>query len=437
LGVREGAAARRMHVGNLFDLVGLLAMQWRSPSALRRAQERKLRRLVRHAAANVPFYRETFRTLKIDARDIRTVADLAALPPISKRELQAASLQERMARNIDTQDCRSQTTSGSTGVPLEVFLRRSDETILNLGWVRAFLSAGLKPWEKRAVFKPKKDITERPSWYEYLGLMRRLDISTWTSPDEWIAAIQRWQPDAIMGYVKVVQLFAQAVQEQRSEGISPRLVFTTSEILDEASRAFLSTVFRAPVVNIYASAEGGCMAWECARCGALHVATDTVVFEILRDGRPAAPGEEGEVVITNLHSYAMPFIRYRQGDLATLSRERPRCGRGLPLLEGIQGRQDDCITLRDGRSISYSPFYYSVQSVPGVRRWRVIQENLDTLRVEIEPTPLFDYTAEELITSNLRGIVGKEMVVEIVRLDALETDPRQKFRAVSSKVTRR
>jgi phenylacetate-CoA ligase len=425
-----------MHVGNLVDLAQLLVMPWRGAAALRRTQERKLRRIVRHAAANVPFYREIFRSARLDPREIRTLEDITAIPLVSKQDLQALPLRDRVARTVDIRACRTQTTSGSTGVPLDVVFRRRDETILNLGWVRAFLSAGLRPWEKRAVFTPKKELPLRGSWYEYLGLLRRKDISTWRPAEEWLEEVTSWRPDALMGYVKVLRLFAEEVRRSERTALAPRLVFTTSEILDDDSRRLLTEVFGSPVVDIYASAEAGCMAWQCPRCSAFHVSADTVVLELLVDGRQAAPGSAGEVVVTNLHSYAMPFIRYRQGDIAIQSARRPACGRNLPLIEGLEGRQDDCIVLRSGRTISYSPFYYSVQSVPGVRRWRIVQEDLDALLVEIEAGTEFGDESRDRIERNLRGVVADEMEIRIVVVEAIDTDPRVKSRAVSSKVRR-
>lgn len=426
-----------MRVGNLVDLARLLAMPWRGAAALRRTQERKLRRIVRHAAANVPFYGEIFRSAKLDPREIRTLADVTAIPLVSKQEMQAVPLRDRVARNIDITVCRRQTTSGSTGVPLEVLFRRRDETILNLGWVRAFLSAGLQPWEKRAVFTPKRELPARGSWYEYMGLLRRKDISTWRPAEEWLEEVAHWRPDAVMGYVKVLCLFAEEVRRSGATVVAPRLVFTTSEILDDDSRRFLSDVFRAPVFDIYASAEAGCMAWQCPRCSALHVSADTALLEVLADGRQAAPGIAGEVVVTNLHSYAMPFIRYRQGDIAVPSARRPACARNLPLIEGIEGRQDDCVVLRSGRAISYSPFYYSVQSVAGVRKWRIVQEDSDTLLVEIEAGPEFGEDSRAAIERNLRSVVSGELVIRIAIVQAIVNDPRLKSRAVSSKIRRR
>jgi phenylacetate-CoA ligase len=256
------------------------------------------------------------------------------------------------------------------------------------------------------------------------------------SPDVWLSEVSRWRPHAIMGYVNVLRLFGESVLQAGGAGISPRLVFTTSELLDEGSRSFLGSVFKAPVFNIYASAEAGCMAWECPRCGAMHISSDTVVFEVLKDGHPVGAGEEGEVVVTNLHSYTMPFIRYRQGDLARMSARQPACGRNLPLLDAIEGRQDDCIVLPEGRRISYSPFYYCVQSTPGLRRWRIVQEDLHTLRVELEPGPGFDPAARAVIAANLRNVVGLDMAITVDVVASLTPEPGRKFRSVSSRVGR-
>jgi phenylacetate-CoA ligase len=189
-------------------------------------------------------------------------------------------------------------------------------------------------------------------------------------------------------------------------------------------------------MDYYASFEAGPIAWECRTCGAYHLSADTVIVESLADGQPARPGQAGEAVITNLHSYAMPFIRYRQEDEIVLSAGRPKCGRGLPLLDRIQGRSDDCVVLGDGRKIPSQPFYYSIEPVPGVKRWKVIQEDIQTIHIDIEPGPEFNEDSRRLIERNLRKAVGEGMKIDFAIGPSLPVLPSQKFRQVSSRIVR-
>ena len=284
------------------------------------------------------------------------------------------------AQGTDLSSCRVSATSGTTSIPLRIYATAHDSTIMGLGWARAFLACGMKPWYRSIAFIGNKQVKAKRSWYEHFGMWRRKEISARDLPDDWITACQEWKPQVISGYVMTLKLFAEALQEKKIENVRPELIFHSSGIIDPYSRDFLESVFHAKVVDFYGSDEAGCMAWECEECSAYHVASDMTVVEVLKNGKPAGAGEEGEIVITNLHSYAMPFIRYKQEDVGLLSSKKITCGRGFPLLERIQGRIDDYITLKSGRRISPHPFYHCLDPVPGIKKWQIIQQSLDQIR---------------------------------------------------------
>jgi phenylacetate-CoA ligase len=419
------------HEGHL--LAGLWLNQWRSPRALERLREKKLRRLIDHAYHKVPFYRAIFEDRKLRPEDIRTVADLAALPLVSKKELQGLPTKEKLAAGYRPGTCRAFLTSGTAGTPLPVFYSRRDWTMVNLGSARAFFAMGMRPWHRMASFVGKSPRPEKDrKWYERLGVWRGRDISSRQDPSDWIAALHGWRPQVLIGYVMTLRILAEAVRDKGAQVWTPDLIISGSGVLDEFTRRLLASVFSCRVMDYYASFEAGTIAWECRTCGGYHLSSDTVIVEALADGKPAPPGRAGEVVITNLHSYAMPFIRYRQEDEIVLAARRPKCGRGLPLLERIQGRADDCVVMSDGRKIPSQPFYYSIEPVPGVKKWKVVQEDLLTIRVDIEPGPEFTGESRRLIERNLRKVVGETMKIEFVIGPSLPVLPSQKYRQVSS-----
>jgi phenylacetate-CoA ligase len=267
-------------------------------------------------------------------------------------------------------------------------------------------------------------------------MWRRKEISARDLPDDWIASCQEWNPQVLVGYVMTLKLFAETVGEKRIRNIKPKLIFHSSGIIDPYSREFLETVFQAKVVDFYGSDEAGCVAWECEECEAYHMASDMTIVEVLKDGNPAKAGDDGEIVITNLHSYAMPFIRYQQEDVGLLSEKETVCGRSFPLLERIQGRVDDYITLRSGRRISPHPFYHCLDPIPGIRKWQIIQQSLDEIQVRIESDADFSANSQSSIRDNLLDLVQNELEIKISILDSIDIDPSRKFRSVSSNVHR-
>jgi len=154
-----------MKVHNLLDLKRLRTVQWESPEEIRRIQAMKLRRLVRHAYDRVPYYREMFDAVRIRPEDIRGAGDLAALPVTTKKILNDLSLKEKTVAGVDLHTCRTSSTSGTTGRPLTAYFSAEDATLINLTWARAYLSCGVKPWDKIAAFIGRPRADDRRSWY--------------------------------------------------------------------------------------------------------------------------------------------------------------------------------------------------------------------------------------------------------------------------------
>ncbi len=418
-------------------LVRLRAAERRSPAAVRRMQERKLRELVRHAYDRVPFYRRLFDGAGVRPGDVRGLDDLRRLPLVSKRELLAQPQSDILAAGVDPRECRVSASSGTTGTPLTVYSLAADKTMMNLSWTRAYLANGMRPWDRLAAFIGQRPGARSPRWHERVGLFRRNEISAWLGPEEWVAILQRWRPQVITGYVMTLRLLAEYVRDNGIEGVTPRIVFHTSALLDDGSRRLFEEVFKARVVNIYGSDEAGCIAWECPACRESHVSSDMLIVEVLADGRPVPAGGSGEVVITNLHSHAMPFIRYRQEDVVQLSRNAPRCGRPFPLIARIEGRVEDFLVLRNGARMPPHPFYHCIDPVPGVKRWRIVQEDAGTMRVELEPGP--DLAADRLrrIHEDLAALTRGEMEIEIRTVGEIPIAAGAKFRTILSKAAGR
>ena len=159
-----------------------------------------------------------------------------------------------------------------------------------------------------------------------------------------------------------------------------------------------------------------------------------MIVEFLKEGLPVPPGEDGEIVITNLHSYVMPFIRYSLGDVGSLSSRPVRCGRGLPLLERIEGRLDDFIRLETGEKMSPHPFYHCLDPVPGIRRWQIVQGRARAITVTLEPGKGFSEETTRRVAANLGDLLKGRLEVEIRTVDSLPVSPSAKFRAVRSEM---
>jgi phenylacetate-CoA ligase len=205
--------------------------------------------------------------------------------------------------------------------------------------------------------------------------------------------------------------------------------------LDDGARRQLTSTLGAKVVDIYASDEAGSViAWECPRCSGYHLCSDTVLTEFLSDERPARPGEDASVVITNLTGRTMPLIRYDQGDVARISDEQPICGRGFPLMESVRGRSGDFILLRSGRRLTPHPFFLVLDHALGVGRWQIVQEAVDRIRVSV--TMPGGHTDDDLdsIRRAIGELVDRGTTIDVEVVETLEDSSRTKLRSVSSLV---
>ncbi len=418
----------------VLQLIGLQRRQWWPRERLEVWQLKRLRNLVRHAQARVPFYERLYREAGVDAASVESLDDLRRLPVVRREDLQSRPREELVARGTEPARCIATRTSGSTGVPLEILSLRRDRSVFNPSFFRAYMAWGLRPWHRLTYFQARPEKLLERSWFEFFGIFRRQMLSSLDEPERWLEAIRSWRPHMIHGYALTLKLLAEAAV-RRGETVPVALVASTSGVLDGVGRDMIRRAFGARIVDIYASEEAGSvMAWECPECEGYHLCLDTVVVESLRDGRPARPGEDAEVVVTNLSNFTMPLIRYEQGDVVRLAEREPVCGRGLPLIESVQGRAGDYVVLASGRRLTPHPFFLVLDHALGVGRWQVVQEGLDRMVVRTTVAAGADGVDSAGIRDGLRSLVGPEVDIEVVVVDRLREDPSRKLRSVISLV---
>lgn len=416
------------------------AVQWWPRERIDALQLERLRALLIDAGTNVPYYRDVFARSGFDPSGVKGVADLQALPFLTKADIRAHS---DALRADDAVGLARFNTGGSSGEPLIFFI----------GSERVTHDVAAK-W--RATRWWDVDIGDREIvvWgspielgtQDRVRLLRDALMRTELLPafemsdarvDGFIARIRARRPRMLFGYPSAISHIALRAETRgvRLDDLGVRVVFCTSERLYDHQRELISRLFGCPVANGYGGRDAGFIAHQCPH-GSMHITAEDIVVEIIDgEGRVLPPGEAGEIVVTHLATRDYPFIRYRTGDIGTLSEEACACGRGLPVLKDIQGRSTDFVVAADGTVLHGLALIYILRDLPQVRAFKIVQESRSLTRVLAVPeagTATAALTA--LIVDGFRRRLGATVDVEVDWVDAIPAEKSGKFRYVVSNV---
>jgi phenylacetate-CoA ligase len=342
--------------------------QWASTDELHGRQSRDLARLLRHAYEHVPFYRARFAARGLTAADIRCPEQLRELPVLRRSDLQACGTAwESTMTPLPT--IRKQ-TSGTTGEPLLFGFEPDSEHWRRAIKLRGYEWAGYRPGDRALHFWGAPEPTE-PPWTTRIkiALDRRMHrdifIPCAVMSDERlrdvVRVIERVKPQVLVCYAQAGAELARYITRNGLRSWPTIPVLCGAERVLPRDRLDLAEAFGPAVFDTYGCREVMLIAAECEAHQGLHLASENLVVEIVitdEDGRqrPAHEGESGEVVITDLHNFGMPFIRYANGDVATVgSSRRCSCGRTLPRIDAVKGRISEMLRDANGAAVSGIP----------------------------------------------------------------------------------
>jgi phenylacetate-CoA ligase len=424
----------------LSHLRWLRTHQFDAPEAVRARQWAALKYLLRHAYASVPYYRRLFDRESIDPARIQSFNDFQWVPVLTKGDLRN-NANDLLSNRFAPADLYTKRTSGSTGEPVTI---RIDED--SLQWKRA-CAIRADEWSGWRFGEPVAKLWGNPEyrrrgWRGWLRnrLLERahyLDTLKMSAADleRFARILRKKRPTLLFGHAHSVYLFAEYLRGQGHSGIKPRGIITTAMELPDWQRRVIEEVFACPVTNRYGCEEVSLIACECERHAGFHVNSDGVYVEVLRDGRPVPPGEPGSVVVTDLTNRAMPLIRYQVGDVAVPSGRQCPCGRGMPLLERVEGREADYVVTAEDQLISgISLTENFALRVPGLAQLQIVQESVNYFRFRIVPAPDFGPASVEQIGSLVAERFGPNASYDCEYVDRIPQEPSGKYRFCISRV---
>jgi phenylacetate-CoA ligase len=407
--------------------------QFDSPEVIRARQLVKVRAQLKHAYETVPYYRSAWNWAGVHPDDVKALEDLEAFPILTKADIRKHE-RALVSTDFDPAKLRVKVTSGSTGVPLRVWVDepamqfktactlRSDEWS---GWRLGQRVAKLWGAPEYRQFGLKGRL--RNHFFDRAVYLDTLDIN-----DERIAAfaasIRLHRPGLIFGHAHSLYLLACSLKKHGVTGVRPNGIISTAMPLHDWERAVIEQVFGCRVTNRYGCEEVSLVASECEEHHGLHLNADGLYAEV-------APS--GKLILTDLVNRAMPLVRYEIGDVVTPSHRCCACGRGLPLIEKVEGRDADYVVTPTGKLISgISLTDHFATLVPGTAQMQIVQESLYELRIRLVADDDFRPESRDKIGALVAEMFGPQVRFDVELVDAIPQEPSGKYRFCISKVAR-
>jgi phenylacetate-CoA ligase len=409
----------------------LLKNEKTSVEGLRQVQEQLRCQIVARSMVRIPFYKQYYAAVGFRSEDIGGEGWFEQLPIVTKKELR-----ERFEEFVDPalrQFLKISTTGGSTGTPTKTgYDGRLPEEVYS--W-RLQARYDVHPWDDHAyVWRDTRKgkiakLKNALMWWPTRHLKMDATFITPEATAKFLRKYNRLRPVLLQGYVGAIAQVAQFVLDTEMKIWSPKVVWTTSAPLPPAQRKLIETAFGAPVCDEYGSCECRWIASQCPEGRGLHVNVEHVHVEFV-DGvnKPVPKGEYGRTLVTNLEDTVFPLIRYENGDRGRWLIEPCSCGRTLPCIDSVKGRESESFILPSGKTINGEYLTTIFDETPDlVQGFRVVQHK--DLSITVEYIPSGDESEITKILNGLAVRLGGEVPIDFKRVESIPHD-RGKLRFV-------
>jgi phenylacetate-CoA ligase len=413
-----------------------------SDDELAAIQLRKVRLLLAHASARVPYYGALFRRHGVAAGDVASLDDLRRIPLLTKEAVRL-NQDALLAEGVNKADLVCIHTSGTTGKPLDLYQTRELFQKEYAFWWFHRSWAGVNLGDRTATLAGHPvapvDQTRPPFWVRNYRENQMLFSSYHLSPQNlghYCRALEAFRPEFVHGYPSSIYMVALRLNDEGSTGVRPKAVFTSSETTLDHQRAEIERAFGCKVFSYYGNAERAGYIGECEE-GRMHAMSEHSVVEFLGDdGEPVGPGRQGQLVCTNIDNLAMPLIRYATGDVVVPLPEDSRCpcGRGGRLVEAVLGRVEDYVVTPEGSYVGRLDHIF--KGVEHVREAQLFQPSRDRLVVRVVKDSAFGDADERALLANARERLGRTIDISLAFVDHIDRTATGKFRFVVSQVPR-
>jgi phenylacetate-CoA ligase len=422
--------------GTFGYLRSLEESQWWDRQRHETEQLAQLQKLLAHANESCPYYRDAWQEADLKPASIRSLSDLQRWPLVTRETIREHRKQMRSSKNLKL---IHKATGGSSGVPLQFDLDLASNDRKMAAWHRGYAWAGAGLGTKQfylwggAVGKPS--FLKRCKDAFYHGIYRRKIVNSFglseAALDDYAKQLNSHRPEAIVAYVNPLYTFARMLEEKGIKPWSPKSIVVGAEKLHDFQREVIERVFQAPVFETYGSREFMLIGGECEKRNGFHLTSENLIVEVVDDdGRPTPDGMEGNLVITDLTNYGMPFIRYVNGDRAVAGWHSCSCGRGLPVLKKVTGRSLDVIETVDGRHVPGEFFPHLLKDIAPLWRFQVVQESPEKVTLKVVLRGEWPAAQRSQIEQEIREVLGPGTAFSIEPVSDIPLTAAGKLRVV-------
>jgi len=412
--------------------------QYFSEEELRQYQYERLRTLLEHASGNVPYYRGILANLDYSKAGTDPLLLLEQVPVLTK-EIIRKNFEGMKAENLPESRFEKNATSGSTGSNFNFFsdkgarIRQAMEIRCNEWMGRSFDDRELKIWG--AAWDVKRSQKIIPGLKQ--KMKSTLVLSGYHLSDEdfrnYTRVISTFKPYLLTSYPSILYAFALFLKKEGLQ-VDLKAIKSAGEKLHDFQRNLIEEVFKTKLYDFYGARDMPMVAMQCGHDTGLHQIAENVIIEVLDEHGNSISDGEGDLVITDLHNFVFPFIRYNLGDRARISSRKCSCGRTLPMLDEIIGRTFEVIQFPNGNRVGGTFWTFVMKSVPGIRDFQVIQENAELFTVKYTLSSANQLPDLQTITKNIRDFGGDSIRITYELVESIPLSPGGKLQFVISKI---
>lgn len=422
--------------------------QWNSLEENLKIQRKLLYKIMEHSFRKIPYYRNL--NIDFDSFKEDTIfEDIKSVPFLTKKELRE-EYDNLYIINPKLKRIYPNASGGSTGEPTKFMQDNyysdwsASTKILYNEWAgRKLGESQIKLWgSERDILGQSESIAHvLANWVWNLKLLNSFRM-TQENMKKYIEEINLYKPKMILAYVQSIYELGKFVKENNLKVYSPNSIMTSAGVLFPEFKEKIESTFKCPVFNRYGTREVGDIACDCERHKGLHINLFTNFVEIInKKGEYCKPNEIGEVVITNLRNYTMPFIRFRIGDMAMFSDKICPCERGFPLMKKVSGRIMDVFKTKENKIVPGEYFIHFIGVVLNkgiINKFQIIQEKEDYIIVKLvlDKKESFIKNKKDFdgITDKIKLVMGNATKVEYKLVDEILPTKSGKYRYTISNV---